>query len=303
MRNLITLLLLLPICVSAQLQRSQSFDGNDTIPSNRLDIVIDQPLNSSWQIGSPDKVIFDTSFSQPNVIVTDTISPYPISDTSSFSFGLDKNGFPFVGVYAVNWVQKLDLETNADLGLLEFSIDSGNTWANAFTSNLVYNFFGFQIQNVDTLPGNVVGFSGTDSSWASIWLCFDAFFLSQQDSVRFRFKLLSDSNQTSQEGWMIDDITVRPSIVHTINEIERSEYVLLNPNPADQYVSIDLKKSPDIHYIKEVRLYDLNGREIGSWTQVPNRFKVPVGNLKNGQYLMFIETNTKSEMHQLIIAH
>jgi hypothetical protein len=235
--------------------------------------------------------------------VTDTINAYPISDTSSFSFGIDRNNFPFVGVYAISWVQKLDLESNADLGIVEFSLDSGKSWANAFTSNLVYNFFGYQSQNVDTLPGNVVGFSGTDSSWAGIWLCFDAFFLSQQDSVRFRFKLLSDSVQSNQEGWMIDDIILRPTIVHTINEGERSEYILLNPNPADQYVSIDLKKSPDIHYIKGIRLYDIGGREVGNWGQVPNRFKVPVDNLKNGQYLMLIETNKKSEMHQLIIAH
>ena len=37
-----------------------------------------------WQIGQPDKAIFDSAFSAPNAIVTDTVNYYPINDSSSF---------------------------------------------------------------------------------------------------------------------------------------------------------------------------------------------------------------------------
>ena len=39
-----------------------------------------------WQIGVPNKIIFDTSYSPNRAILTDTINAYPPNDTSVFTF-------------------------------------------------------------------------------------------------------------------------------------------------------------------------------------------------------------------------
>jgi len=52
--------------------------------------------NSIWQIGSPQKTIFTSPFSPPNVIVTDTANPYPASDTSCFLISVPLSNYPFI---------------------------------------------------------------------------------------------------------------------------------------------------------------------------------------------------------------
>ncbi len=42
-----------------------------------------------WQIGRPQKILFNLAFSIPNAIVTDTLNTYPINDTSSFQYAAD----------------------------------------------------------------------------------------------------------------------------------------------------------------------------------------------------------------------
>ena len=62
---------------------TQYFDGADTLVYNAILIEID--TNSVWQIGPPNKEVhFKSASTVPNVIVTDTINPYPINDTSRF---------------------------------------------------------------------------------------------------------------------------------------------------------------------------------------------------------------------------
>ncbi len=303
MKNLLLLLLFIPITLQAQFPGTlqQFFDGNDTIPSQRLNVVIDQPANNVWVIGPPNKTIFNAAATLPNAIFTKDSTAYPVSDTSSFSLNLTDTVFNFGGIVAINWKQKIDLENGVDGGLIEFSVDTGKNWTNVFGSMYTYNFFGFNPSNVDTLFNNQLGFTGTDTNWRDIWLCFDGYWLSQYDSVQFRYKLLSDSVQTNQEGWLIDNMSLRPTIIHTINEKERSEYIKLNPNPASDYTSIDLKKQKGEHFIKHVMLYDMKGQLIRSWGLVPNRFKVPLDGLEAGNYLLHVETNIKTEVHQVVV--
>lgn len=51
-----------------------------------LSKVILQPETSGincWQIGHPQKTIFNTAYSPVNVMITDTVNAYPANDTSS----------------------------------------------------------------------------------------------------------------------------------------------------------------------------------------------------------------------------
>ena len=56
---------------------TQYFDGADTTVWNSILIDIDHDSSNVWQIGTPQKNIFDSAATQPNAIVTDTINLLP----------------------------------------------------------------------------------------------------------------------------------------------------------------------------------------------------------------------------------
>ena len=60
-----------------------SFD--DPSQFSGIDIDTISNPNNSWQVGAPQKSLFTSALTPPNVIVTDTINPYLINDTSIFS--------------------------------------------------------------------------------------------------------------------------------------------------------------------------------------------------------------------------
>ena len=69
----------------------QFFDGADTSYNNSIIIKVDTATENIWQIGEPQKVIFDAPSTTPNSIVTDTINNSPINNVSSFTFGVNSS--------------------------------------------------------------------------------------------------------------------------------------------------------------------------------------------------------------------
>lgn len=282
----------------------QYFDGADTIgnPYHGV-LLIENDSNSLWQIGVPNKTYFTSANTVPNVIVTDTINPYPINDTSSFKIGLSTNLFSFSGILAIQWVQKLDIKLGEDIGLVEYSIDTGNTWVNTFNNPYVYNFYGFNNnQNVDTI-NNEVGFSGYDNSWKDIWLCFDgSYFSTITDTLIIRYTFKSDSIFDSRDGWMIDNFQVHPTWFHTVNELEQDEYALLYPNPTnDGKINIQIKKIKDFQVVESIKIYDINGTLVKSYGLSPTKFQIDLKDLENGTYVIKIKTNKKEVSKKIVL--
>ena len=183
------LLFILVLSVSgwsfAQQSYQQYFDGADTSASNSILIQLDTASTNIWQVGQPLKIIFDSAATAPNAIVTDTNHIYPKNNISRFTFKV-KPWTPW-GILAIQWKQKLDMEKHHAGGVIEYSIDTANTWTNIFNDPHVYNLYGFLPANQDTLWTGDVAFSGTDSSWRDVWLCFDMSWLSFNDSIYFRY--------------------------------------------------------------------------------------------------------------------
>ena len=50
---------------------TQYFDGADTSIQNSILIETDTSVSNVWQIGHPQKIIFDSAATAPNAIVTD----------------------------------------------------------------------------------------------------------------------------------------------------------------------------------------------------------------------------------------
>lgn len=299
---LLSFSLLLPVVLYAQTY-NQYFDGADTSASNSIFIELDTASGNVWQVGKPQKVIFDSAATEPNVIVTDTLNNYPTNNTSRFSFMLKSSGWGSWGILAVRWKQKLDMDTNRDGGIVEYSVDDGVNWINAFNSPDVYNFYGFQQANKDTLLTGEYAFSGTDSTWRDIWLCFDISFLNLNDSVRFRFTLQSDSTDNNREGWMIDNITAHRTWVHTVvKRTAADDYLRVYPTNTTGIINIEAKKLQEYHIIESMQLMDMQGRIVQTYGHAPTKYYIDISNHANGMYRLKINTNKKSETFPVILS-
>lgn len=283
----------------------QYFDGADTSAWNSLFVHLEGDSTNVWQIGPPQKAIFDSAATVPNVIVTDTLLPYPDSNVSSFTVK-----FPVWtswGIFGMQWLQKLDLETGHDAGIVEFSTDNGLTWENTFDNPLVYNYYGFLPENKDTLPDGVVAFSGTDSSWRDIWLCLDLSFLSVWvDSAMFRFTLRSDTAENdsmvnTHEGWMIDNMIGHVTLIHTAKEKDIEEYMRVYPTVTNGTIFIEAWKLTQLHYIEQIELVNSTGAVVERFGASPVKFSFNAGRHPDGIYFLRVKTNLKTETFRIVV--
>jgi hypothetical protein len=279
---------------------SQYFDGADTSLWNSVIIYIDTNTSNTWQIGPPQKSIFDSAATLPNAIITDTINPYPVNNSSNFSFGIDPESFGW-GILALQWKQKLDMEKGKDGGVIEFWNGLANEWENAFNNPYVYAFYGFEPENADTLESGEYAFSGTDSTWRDIWLCFDLNWLSYYDTLAFRYSLLSDSVQEEREGWVMDNFLAHVTIIHSVNEIEQEDYINIWPNPTRGKLNIQARKIDEFHIIERLELYSITGDLVEAYDIVPTRFYIDISNHPNGVYFLRVKTNIQTETFRVIL--
>ncbi|MCD4730592.1 MAG: T9SS type A sorting domain-containing protein [Bacteroidales bacterium] len=280
---------------------SQYFDGADTSAFNSIFVQVDTSALNVWQIGPPQKIIFDSAVTFPNVIMTDTINFYPVNNTSGFQFTI----IPWVtwGILAIQWMQKLDMDSGADGGVIEFSVDGGNSWENVFNNPYVYNFYGYDSTNVDTLPSGQIAFTGTDSTWKDLWLCYDMTWLSLNDSIMVRHTFISDSVDNSKEGWMIDNLLVHVTIIHTVNEVEQEEYLKIQPNPTTGKIDIIARKIDGFHIIEKMELIDMEGKVVQEFGISPTKFFIDIGHHQDGIYFLKIKTNLQIETFKVVLQH
>lgn len=279
----------------------QFFDGNDTLTSNSLIISLDTSSSNIWQIGPPQKTIFDSAASMPNVIVTDTINTYPDSNKSVFHASV--SGFVYwgLGISAIRWKQKLDMEFKKDGGYIEFSVDSGATWTNVFRDTNVYNFYGYDSANVDTLADGTVAFTGTDTTWRDIWLCYQSTTFQTHGIILFRFTFESDSVDANNEGWMIDNMLFQQTRFHTVNTVDPNKKILVYPTITNGIVKV---ATPDSKTkIENIVVVDINGRISKRYNNLQDQTTINISDLSAGNYFVHIATENKIEVHQITLNH
>ena len=292
------LLLFISLAISTNLLFAQDYKQYFEGTNNSLTIKIDTNINNIWQIGQPQKILFNSAATVPNVIVTDTINTYPPNNNSKFSFEI----FSYSGILAIQWMQKLDMEISKDGGIVEFSNDNGVTWENAINSPYAYNFYGYDTANVDTLSNGKLGFTGTDTTWKNIWLCLDGQFY-YGDTLLVRFTFMSDSNNTSQEGWIIDNVIASETWLHTLEEARKKqeELVKVYPTITSGKVNIVLKKLVENHFVESMNVVDINGRIIQSFDKIPSRFFIDLRDNPNGIYYLQVNTNLTKEVFPITL--
>ncbi len=300
-KNILSILaiLLLGFHVGNAQSYTQLFDGADTSKLNSIIIHLDTSKQNIWQIGRPHKHFFDSAYSRPNVIVTDTSLAYPINNTSIFSFAVPTYFIHF-SMYAIQWVQKLDMDSGRDGGIVEFSMDTGKTWRNVFSSQpYVYNFIGFNSANQMVLPSGDTALSGTDSTWRDIWLCFNLSTMPVIDSLRIRFRFTSDSVNNNREGWMMDNFGAHITVVHPVHEVNKDAYLMVYPRLTTGLVYIRAKDKGPGFRIQSAELINEAGQVVQQTNLGPGDSFVNIASQPSGWYTLKVKTSAITETYRI----
>ncbi|MFN0201458.1 MAG: T9SS type A sorting domain-containing protein [Bacteroidia bacterium] len=287
---------------NAQWFYNQYFDGADTSYTNSIMIELDTSAANVWQIGEPQKTLFHTASSLPNVIVTDSVNFYPTNNTSQFIAKI-RPMWGFVGIFALQWNQKIDIR-RVDGAILEFSMDYGQTWQNVFNNPNVYNFYGFDPANKDTLTTGEYVWNGTDTTWRNVWLCFsNSWLFTSTDTAYFRFTLKSVGGSSQNEGWMIDNMSAHVTQVHTVDPKDKQEhYISVYPNPSAEILYIEAKYQPVFHLIEEMELLTYEGKVVERWQNIPTKYFINTQKYATGNYLLKVKTNLKTETIPIVVS-
>ena len=250
--------------------------------------------NNIWQIGSPQKNTFTSADSAPNAIVTDTLNPYPINDTSSFeiSFIADKihlYNYPLSASLTVDY--KVNSDSLNDFGLMEFSPDNGNTWFDMLIGN--NGAFLYYMAAPPVLTGESNGW--WESSWVLISSQTSQYQIETGDTVKFRFTFITDSIADSLDGLMFDNIDVSNFAEwyigldeYDINQITSKAY----PNPAMDKVTIEFNNPNQSPY--ELKVVNNLGEEVLKRTGIKeNEVLLDLSKVEPGFYTYYLQSLTR----------
>ena len=246
--------------------KAQNFNINFELPDSL--VTIDTPLTGNvWQTGVPGKIYFDSAYSVPNAIVTDTLNYYPDSNLSSFTIKVFDPAWGFGGGWSsigfAFW-HKYDFDSLQDGGYVEVLWDSGTTWSNIVNEPNIQSsapwFGAFYYGNFGTHPvisnGNEA-YTGNSAGWQYGRFGWCGPGGSSNVPIYLRFVFSSDSIHSNREGWMIDNIEFFYTVCEGIKEQQAANAITIYPNPAHDYFTISRS---DVKDIAQIQIYDAIGK-------------------------------------------
>lgn len=275
-----------------------NFDDGQNL--NLLNIDHSLPSNI-WQIGNPQKIFFNTSFSSPNAMVTDAISPYPNNNLSRFYLYVpapeESLGQELYFKY------KIFTDTLSDNGMIEFSFDKGLTWNN-FIAQAIAHLLNWDVKlayypytTLYTTNDSLNPFTGKSSGWYNFHMSFPAPTLPWiTDTVYFRFTFQSNEIQTNKDGWMLDDI-IFGNLFEGLEENDIENLVEISPNPFYDSFTINLANNATRHTNQHFtyEIYSLQGKIIETNTFDGKTIQITdLNNYSSGIYMLKILTASKT---------
>jgi hypothetical protein len=258
-----------------------------------------------WQIGPPQKTIFNQAYTVPNAMVTDIMSPYPVDNHSYFDLcigAFNNQMYPY-DIF-IDFRHKYDTDTLQDGGYITVSWDHGETWMNILEDTLSQQFFYVTPSRAlgpwgntnlyfssNTLFNGEHGFSGRSGGW--VHSCMAWFDLPVKhpadfppDTMILRFNFISDNIHQNREGWMIDQLRVFSlDLGSGMHEIQKTPLIVrVAPNPINENPMAMLNKVFDE---VEYQLIDQSGRILLHGN--PGRcrqFEIKRADLSAGIYLL-----------------
>lgn len=289
------LLLSIPLTLIAATSFGQPFGfiSFDNSPDPRIIIDTVANPNNIWQIGHPNKTIFTTAYSSPNVIATDTLNPYPINDTSSFTIiHIADLGWywQYYIIYIDGWYS-VNSDTLTDRGYIEFSPDHGNTW---FYADSIMNH-GCCFSGSEELPT----FTGNSFGWQHFHYCLCApISVNIGDTVLYRFTFISDSVQTNKDGLMFDNLEFM-DMIEGVDEIQNDNLISISPNPATSELKIQNAELK----IKEIEIYSVVGEKVYQerLTSDIGHRTISVADFPSGMYFVKVFDGEKYYCRKLMV--
>jgi len=267
--------------------QSNNFETNDN-----LDILFDTTnITTIWQIGPPQKTIFNMATSEPNVIVTDTINYYPVGQETWFEVELSSFSMSSFPLVQLEWFQQTDMEENVDGGIIEASYDGGLTWKNVlddpdFQPEMVGSY------QTGTLHNGKTGVTGTQGeSWMAIcWGNWFGTFPPVTENVKVRFNFVSDSIDTQQEGWLIDNFYVMTEIIGSATNVVNAQAIPIYPNPVKEALRLDLKNINTVD--AQISIFNAAGQKVYEENLDGNleSIKIPLKGIHKGIHYLSIQT-------------
>jgi len=289
----IFLLLLLTFTVATSFgQWDWNLNFEDPSYYNRVFIDTISNSNNIWQIGTPNKIIFNSAHSPTHAIVTDTMNYYPSNDTSRFIITHIRQG-PFGGNESLllDFYFKLNTDPITDYGTIEVSIDNGLTWINLLTQDTIYGFHWYEPKPV--LTGNTNGWVHFSEELMTL-----TYLVGYSDTLLYRFTFISDGTQTNKEGWMMDDFTFH-DYWEGIQEIQNDGLISLFPNPTSYDITINSTNKSNtqiIQIFKNTGLLIYNNSTFHGET-------IDTRQLSNGIYLLKYSDEKSFSIKKFVVNH
>ncbi|MEI6124254.1 MAG: T9SS type A sorting domain-containing protein [Bacteroidota bacterium] len=240
-----TIIILFQLTVYGQFMH---FDFEQDTNYQKYFYIDSSQTNNLWQIGRPNKAVFDSAHNKPNALVTDTISTYPANNTSSFIV----RHVASEPVIVFDYYYKMNSDTLVDYAKIESSVNGGLTWLNI--SNSISAFHQWFIMPI---------FSGNSNGWksAAFGLDVEYFGLSIGDTVLFKFSFISDSIDTHKDGWMLDDFLVYDVIDIGIHENIGKDDMFQIVCKEDGEIELIMRNYDDVNDA-QIQFYESTGRYI-----------------------------------------
>lgn len=265
-----------------------------------------------WQVGPPDKPVFDSAYSAPNALVTDTLLPYGVVNGPEYAEFIFPVNF-YGEMIELHFKQRLDINEGEAWGWLEF-FEPGIGWS--------------RIQQEggwggESLPGVIQYFSETATStdsglvylqatagWSAEYYRFicNAVLVGEEnrggdvDTMRFRFAFRSTANSLGRDGWMIDDVYIENLGTCSGIEEHSASSIQIVPDPADDMLTVSGALKPGV--LVSLGLFDQQGRLIWSERRsAASAMCIQTGWLKNGAYTLRIADSQGMQVGRFVVQH
>ena len=261
-------------------------------------------VGNIWQIGKPQKTIFNSAYSLPNAIVTDTIYNYPPNNLSAFNFKIfDPAWMSLTAPSAcidISFMHKFDTDSLKDGGYVEISYNNGATWTNiANDTNILGNpYFYNQSGSPPIIANGNAAFTGSSHGWQQAAIGgVDWNLFSNPYPVYLRFVFYSDSILTNKEGWMIDNLGTCMGCANCMPGIEEKQgkgLISIYPNPATTSLTIESQQQSTLE-ILNIQVQTIRQQRIQQ-----GKTDIDISGLAKGVYILRFQTNEKVEVTRII---
>ncbi|MBM3405289.1 MAG: T9SS type A sorting domain-containing protein [Bacteroidetes bacterium] len=232
---------------------SVSFDDTSYLSHFSFDSVPGTP--NIWQIGAPQKPVLNTPFSPPNVIITDTINPYPTNSQSSFTVWNVMDDFQSFVLYVAG-MYYIDSDSLNDYGKIELSADNGNTWID-IVNDTVYSQYLYWWTMKPILTGRSNGWK--DFYVMYDWDIYSALDIQPGDTILYRFSFFSDDIFDNRDGLMYDEL-IFADWYEGFPEYDKLRLSYCHPNPVSGQVTITIGKP---FALGKMMIFSLQGKLVG----------------------------------------